>query len=694
MNRRSSTSYLSLFYGAAFLALLVVSLWLRLSDLDSDPPLYFDGSGQSLSTDPYQYTYHARNKILFDDWDPLLEKSWKIFQYSLVSGLSYLIFLISDVSRANANLVGVILSVIAILLFIMALRKTISRTSLLAILFFLLCNQVLFVYGRLPYLENGLLFWSALLFYLFVNFRQSSAGLALLGVSLALAALTGKIFGLILAVPLAGGLWIDFASRRRPLLILLGSFLATSFAFGLIFYGGNLKEIFSYLFMQSYGLYGFPEALLSPLNFLERFISLGNESRFYFLSPALGIGGFLGVIYIYRQKGKKWLLDNPALLYLILWLISAQLFFCLGNYRPLRYIYFSYLPLAGIAGYFLDLSDRNSTAPIPPADSRFSLIIFFAALWIFIEQFLYTFYVEIGFLAVYKRLVWTTALPALALTLLEWKFSYSRIFFDKTVRLSLGIFLLVLAGWSFFNGYDRWQKEKSFNIRNAGIDLGEILSPGAVITGPMAPTFLPENRLKGMIYAVGISGKDPDFLKNSPVTHLAINSEAFPIIVEEFPDLATARPVTVYAVRDAEIGLYRICHLTGNRDAAAYVSTDYEIARDFFEEKLPDSASFYIEQFLKTYPDNLSALMLKSRIFSATGRRDDGLLAIEKAATLYPDNYLVLFDLAVYYYEMHQLTGERIFRDLAEETFLKVTAKNPHFADEVAAFIAESEMGR
>ncbi len=694
MNRRSSSLYLSLLYGAAILALLAVSLWLRLSDLDADPPLYFDGSGQSLSTDPYQYTYHARNKILFDDWDPLQEKSWKIFQYSLVSGLSYLIFLISGVSRANANLTGLLLSVTAILLFTLALRKIVSRTSILAILFLLLCNQVLFVYGRLPYLENGLLFWSALLFYLFVNFRQNSTGLALLGVSLALAALTGKIFGFILAVPLVGGLWIDYSSRRRRLLILLVSFLATSLAFSLIFYGGNLKETFSYLFMQSYGLYGFPEALLSPLNFLERFVSLGNESRFYYLSPALGIGGFLGVIYTFRQKGKKWLLENPALLFLILWLISAQFFFCLGNYRPLRYIYFSYLPLAGIAGHFLDSSDRNSTAPIPPEGSRFSLIIFFAALWIFIEQFLYTFYVEIGFLAVYKRLVWTTAFPALVLTLLEWKFSFSRIFFDKTVRLSLGIFLLVLAGWSFFNGYDKWQKEKSFNIKNGGIDQGEILSPGAVITGPMAPTFLPENRLKGMIYAVGISGKEPDLLRNSPVTHLTVNSDAFPIIVDEFPDLAMARPVTVYAVRDAEIGLYRISHLTGNREVAAYLSTEYEIARDFFEEKLYDSAAFYIEQFLKTYPNNLSALILKSRISSATGRRDEGLLAIEKAATLHPDNYLILFDMAVYYQEMHQLTGERKFRALAEETFLRVTAKNPHFADEVAAYIAASQMGR
>src|SRR3989304_4721428 len=124
----------------------------------------------------------------------------------------------------------------------------------------------------------------------------------------------------------------------------------------------------------------------------------------------------------------------------------------------------------------------------------------------------------------------------------------------------------------------------------------------------MAPALLLENKWRGMIYAAGISRDDPELFIKYPATHFAVNKEASSTIVGEFSNLGQARPVSDYWIRDANIILVRICHLTGNREAAAYHPSEFEIGRDFFEEKLFDSAAYYIERFLSVHPDNLSAL--------------------------------------------------------------------------------------
>ena len=59
------------------------------SNLESDPPMYYSGLGQSLSTDAAQYVHHARNKILFDDFDPFNYPRWTVYQHSLTSLVSY-----------------------------------------------------------------------------------------------------------------------------------------------------------------------------------------------------------------------------------------------------------------------------------------------------------------------------------------------------------------------------------------------------------------------------------------------------------------------------------------------------------------------------------------------------------------------------------------------------------------------------
>ena len=80
------------------------------SDLISDPPTYFSGSGQSLSTDPAQYIQHARNKVLFGQWNLADHSRWTVFRHSLTLLTGYALFSLFGVSLSTANATGVVLS--------------------------------------------------------------------------------------------------------------------------------------------------------------------------------------------------------------------------------------------------------------------------------------------------------------------------------------------------------------------------------------------------------------------------------------------------------------------------------------------------------------------------------------------------------------------------------------------------------
>ena len=87
------------------LVVIVIGGWFFwASDLEYDPPLHYSGIGQSLSTDPHHYVYHARNSILFDDSDPFDYPRWTVFQHSLISLISYIIFSLTEVSFVNLAL--------------------------------------------------------------------------------------------------------------------------------------------------------------------------------------------------------------------------------------------------------------------------------------------------------------------------------------------------------------------------------------------------------------------------------------------------------------------------------------------------------------------------------------------------------------------------------------------------------------
>ncbi|MCK4632838.1 MAG: hypothetical protein KAT79_06170, partial [candidate division Zixibacteria bacterium] len=168
------------------------------SDLASDSPMYYSGLGQSLSTDPVQYVFHARNMILFGDFDPFDYPRWTVYQHSLTSLVGYVVFSIAGVSLHNANLVGVILGGLGLILLTLGLLRHHKWWVTTAVALCYIVNITLLTHMRLPYLENGLVFWASLLFFVYSWYGNRVCGVVLSGIIVAFAAFTGKLFGALL----------------------------------------------------------------------------------------------------------------------------------------------------------------------------------------------------------------------------------------------------------------------------------------------------------------------------------------------------------------------------------------------------------------------------------------------------------------------------------------------------------------
>jgi 4-amino-4-deoxy-L-arabinose transferase-like glycosyltransferase len=665
--------------------IIIVGVAVRFIDLEADPPLYFDGSGQSLSTDPYQYTFHARNKVVFGESDPLHQEQWRVFEYTLVSGISYLLFSLFGASRLVANLSGILLSLAAIFIFGAALKKIFGwRGATMAVLFLIL-NKVLFVYGRLPYIENGMMFWMAVLFYVFVSYRHKVWGQILLGSLAILAGLLGKMFGIVILVPLVFAFWIERRRESiRAIIIMAVSGLAITVIWALIAYGGNLRLFLNYLYMQSLGLYGTPESLTSPLTFIERLISFGNDSRFYFLAPAIGIGLFAAIVSVIRKPFDNENKSRIPIYFLILWIVVYIAFFMIQNYRPIRYAFMLYLPMAGLMGYIFFTNGELLREEGRNFGKYITAILLFLIFWVFLEQACYGWYREEGFVAMHRKLVWITFLPAALSAYLEMRYDFlKKLMAKKKTNQIVLASLIILAIWNFGSGYWTWQKQKSYNIKEAASDLNQILNPEAILCGPIAPTFIMDNKLKGMVYALGISGKDRDLFQKFPATHFAIDVDASGRIIEEFPELETTQKIADFWIRDADVAVVDIYKLTGNQSAESYRPTLFEIGRQFMNKKVFDSALIYVEQFANRYPDNKSALLALSDLYPIAGETNLGLLAIKKAVMLYPRDFSVLMTLGSFYEKSYIATGDRSYLNQALDKYREALALNPFQEDEI-----------
>jgi len=137
------------------IAIIFGMILLHFLYLENDPPLYFVMHGQSLLTDPYHLTHAARNEVLFDNSNLFDYFRWDVFKNSLISGMSYPVFSLFDVSRVTANFTAVVLHLSGLLLFIFGLNICRNQKEVLFTSIFLLLNAVLFFYAVCHTLKTG-----------------------------------------------------------------------------------------------------------------------------------------------------------------------------------------------------------------------------------------------------------------------------------------------------------------------------------------------------------------------------------------------------------------------------------------------------------------------------------------------------------------------------------------------------------
>jgi 4-amino-4-deoxy-L-arabinose transferase-like glycosyltransferase len=625
---------------------------LKFVQLNADPPLFYVGHGQAQLTDPYHLTHFARNAVLFGDSNPFDYHRWDIFKYSVASAASYLTFSLFDVSRFTANLSAVFLNLCGLLLLLLAFGSRWDWQKILFTGLILFLNSTLFFFGRYPFLENGLIFLSGLLFFIFIRFYDRPWGQILTGILIALAALSGKLFGLILLGPVV--LVYIYMYRKKvifPVILTLGSMIISGVLFLLITFGTNFSLVLNYYNEQTVGMYGTPPGFSSVFNFIKMLFTYGGESGLYQYTPFLVILTAVGIILTLLTLPTKgrYKEEHILIIFLVGWLISGILGLMPFQYRPLRYGLFLYLPMAALAAnaiavimqekFSLKLNYRWLTLPI----------IFLTLFYLGVQVWMY--------FGAFGRKFTTgiTGLPfafliAIILTGLIYLAIRKRSLPRKPVVIAVAvIFIAFLANQGFLLVKHGFLKTNSLLSRYSK-DLSLIVGEDAVLTGPYGATLTTDNHLRNVIYMFGLANVEKDLIEKYNITHIATDNSNWKRAVVDYPSLKSAVRVVQMPIRNMIIDIYRVPDTVKE-------PTDFEKGSIFLSQANVDSAYHYFSEFSALNPLNDFGRIHLAFAAMSRDSIDESIEIINALAAGRPDDYALHGFCKTFYSQLHKKTG-------------------------------------
>jgi tetratricopeptide (TPR) repeat protein len=663
--------------------------------LDSDPP-HISWS-QDVATDPPQYTYFARNNVLWGDWDLFGHNRFVFFLKSFSSVASYVVFSVFGTGRSQANLVAVILNLLTMLFLFLALKKVLGKRTAFLSLFFLAINFVFIMYGRNPFLEISAMFLLTLGFYFLVSSFKKGLLLIPSGICFAAGIFFGKTMAAFILPACLGVLLLWMFERSspekkridfKPLLFFGAGFLVVT-AFWMFFsYLPARREVAGYLGEQALGLYGFPRALQSIPGFIDSLFTFGAD--LFYRMPVVFLLSFLGLLLYFRRRPKLKELfarrdhRSKAEFFLVFWFLACFFLLMVLNYRPLRYQLYLIPPMCALAGLWLDSflfafgSKRRS----------FSGILF----WIVfvVTALFFTNYVITTILALSQKPVQLSSslMVSLVVTLVlgvlfYWLSARPRAGGDSSKpdsgALQMGYrfsIVLVLAFISLVvnaSQYMGWASLPTYSLNRSSVDLGKVLGQEAVLSGPYGPALAWDNRLMNIIHMFGVTQADPELFHTYPITHLALErggnrDRAF----KDYPEvMKNAKIVTTYWLRNIPVDIYRIGEWTGNPRTQEYPLSDFEKAKLLVEAEQTDSALALLEEFVSRDPKNYSGHYALAEIYFDMGQYDKALLALEKAAEFNPTDFIVHQLLGGVYLSIGSQGGEDRYKLMAIEEWEK-----------------------
>ncbi|MCK4403799.1 MAG: glycosyltransferase family 39 protein [candidate division Zixibacteria bacterium] len=685
--------------------------------LSADPP-HISWS-QDVATDPPQYTYFARNNVLWGSWDLFGHNRFIFFLKSFSTAVSYLVFSVFGTGRFQANLVAVILNLLTMVFLFLTLKKIFSKRAAYLSLFFLGINFVFIMYGRNPFLEISALFLLVLGFYFMVSsFPMDPAdkrNLLLIPSGICFAA--GIFFGKTMAafiLPACLGvllLWIfeHFSSSKRKMnfkpLIFFGSGFLLVLLFWLFFaYLPAKKEVAGYFGEQAFGLYGFPKALQSISGFVSSLFTFGTD--LFYRMPVVFLLSFLGLLLFFsRNPSIKKLIENrdhrsKAKFLLVFWFLVAFFLLMSLNYRPLRYQLYLIPPMCALAGLWLDSflssfgSKRNSSLGI------LFWVVFVIGVTFFVNYVITTYHIlSLKQIQLSSSLGISFIITLFCGVLYYWRFARSRKVAKESkpkefkllslghrflIMLVLILISLVVNGWQYLS----WASSPTYSLNRSSVDLGKILSKEAVVSGPYGPALVWDNKLKNVIHMFGVTQPDPKLFHTYPITHLALErggnrDRAFKDYSEVMRE---AKIVTTYWLRNIPVDIYRIGEWTGNPETEKYPLSDFEKAKMLMEVGETDSALVLLEEFVSRSPENFSVYRTLAEIYYEMKEFEKAALSLEQAAKFNPTDFSICQQLGLVYLNLMNQTGEDNYRLLAIDQWekaIKLFPQNTNLAVEL-----------
>ncbi len=672
-----------LFFGLV-IVIFIGGFFLWQTDLESDPPTYFSGIGQSLITDPAQYTFHARNKVLFDEFDPYEYPRWTVYQHSITSLTAYIWFSIAGSSLEESNMVGVFLSIGALILILLGIGRHHRFWVIPVVTFIFLINVVLFTHGRVSYLENGLLFYSALLFFIYSYWGNKIWGALLAGLIIAAAALTGKLFGFLLLPVLILTIYFSKSTNRWKLIGAgFGSFVVSSLILIFLLYGSDLGAAIGYLGEQAYGLRGFPEGLRSPWGFIEHLISYGFTNHLFYLNPDLmlflAVGCELFVFYSISDKKV-----SPATMFSLFWIVIFILGLMPLNYSPVRYAVVI-IPAIMIFCFSIFDSSYGEGKRSESNIKKWYLYILILITWYALFHLIANVFYLNAMPRPIRMITWGTLPAGIGIAWLMWNY----IIIKKLKKINPNILwitalVLVITASTVSNAsrlYRFHYLDNNYNILEANQDIAEILSEGAVISGSYGPVLTIDDNKKSFIHHFQVANVDSSLFENNRITHLAIDISNYNEAIKNYPLLQNMPAVAKYWICDNEVVLYRISELSPNPEARTYCLSDFEQAARYKALNVIDSALFIAIPFYQNNPESKSAGLLLADLYVQTSHTNKAYSILLNLAERFPTDFYVQLHSALLLQTMAYYQQNDSYFDMSMKFYERAVKVNPFKAD-------------
>lgn len=660
MKNLSRTDYAELL---AVLVILVVSFWLRTYSFTADPPIGLSTS-TGVYTDPPQYTLFAKQKVQTGEFNPYNDQRFVFFLKSSVTVLGYILFSLFGVSMAVSNMTGFVYAFGTLLLGFLIARKLAGRLGGVFYLLLLLTDYNQIFYSRLPFLENAMTFWGFLSICLLLYFTSRWVALGA-GISLAVGIFFSKIIGLVFLAPFAVYFLYQFLYEKdqfswKRLFYFSGGFAGIALFWLFFSYIPMKQQVASYVGEQAFSLYGAPDGLKSFSNFVWKLVSFGKDSNLFerMKLPALLGAGFLGIVFYRMLQKKSWKEGFGGFragdMFIFTIIVAYYFSLMIWNYRPLRYelvmIYPFYIAAAMILKMLWEKWQQTGKEKVP---LHFIIFVFLLVYVAFYQM--YAFYIEttIGdfYFEDYKYTTagWSLLISAL---IMIWVILYKQ---KKMPSLQwpakvLVVLVFILVTYKGYLDYSFWFKRASFSSEESSIDLGKILGPGAVLSGPYAPYLTLENNLGTVIHMFGVSSPDPDLFKKYPVTHLLVDSGNESRAKEDYPDIMeSATHLLTYHLADQKIRLYRIAGHTGNESANRYRLSMFERLLDEYDDGNGQLNNQLAIEFLQRYPENSSCYQFLGEAAEIDSLYPIAETMFKKAVEFSPTNYHLTARLGKFY---------------------------------------------